>query len=84
MHSGSLVLVSAKPDRWQRVVAPEEELTGGGPLHPETWVYLLEAGGFQDVVAHGSALEHARSSSEAELAQGSTSSFLISAVRPSA
>jgi hypothetical protein len=50
---GRLALVGTSPAAWERTAGPvAADLAPGRPLHPETWVALLEAAGFSDVETH--------------------------------
>ena len=47
---GRLVVASRTPGAWSRARSVvEADLTPGRPLHPETWVWLLDGRGFTDV-----------------------------------
>lgn len=50
---GLLAVVSRTPHAWARSSEPlADDLAGTRPLHPATWVHLLERAGFEDVVVH--------------------------------
>jgi SAM-dependent methyltransferase len=53
MPGGRLVVVSHQPDAWIKAHPVLADLVGGRPLHEETWVVLLQAGGFIDVTGFG-------------------------------
>jgi SAM-dependent methyltransferase len=55
---GRLALVGTGPVAWERTVGPvAADLAPGRPLHPETWVALLEAAGFSGLEIHRGAVE---------------------------
>jgi hypothetical protein len=50
---GWVAIVSVAPDAWPDVADPVvRDLAGGGPLHPATWVHLLQQRGGRDAQVH--------------------------------
>jgi hypothetical protein len=50
---GVVVIVSSAPAAWSISLDPiTADLSPGRPLHPETWLHLLEARGFASAVVH--------------------------------
>jgi SAM-dependent methyltransferase len=55
---GTVVVLGTHPRAWARLVPPvEADLAPGRPLHPETWVQLLEAEGFIGAEVHDGPVE---------------------------
>ena len=50
---GWVAVVSVAPSAWGEVADPVvRDLGGSGPLHPETWVHLLQERGGADAQVH--------------------------------